>query len=123
MALLAKKERYTFADCLVWSEEERIEIIDGEAIMMPPPSSTHQKISMAISAQLYNFLEGKKCEVYPAPFAVRLFEQDGETPENVDTVVEPDISGICDKDKIDKCGCKGAPDIVVEILSPSTRRH
>jgi len=123
MALPIKKEHYTFADCLTWNEDERIEIINGEAIMMAPPSSIHQKISMAISAQLYNFLEGKKCEVYPAPFAVRLFEQDEENPENVDTMVEPDISVICDKNKIDKRGCKGAPDMVVEILSPSTRRH
>lgn len=123
MALPAEKERYTFADVLTWDENERIEIIDGEAVMMAPPSSIHQKISMAIAAQLYNFLEGKKCEVYPAPFAVRLFEQDGDAPEGVDTMVEPDISVICDKSKIDKRGCKGAPDLIVEILSPSTRRH
>ena len=118
MALPARKERYTFADCLTWSESERIEIIDGEAIMMSPPSSIHQEISVAITSQLYNFLEGKKCKVYPAPFGVRLFERDGETPEDVDTMVEPDISVVCDKNKIDKHGCKGAPDLVVEILSP-----
>lgn len=123
MALPAEKERYTFADVLTWDEKERVEIINGEAVMMAPPSSIHQKISMAISAQLYNFLEGKKCEVYPAPFAVRLFEQEGNAPEDVDTMVEPDISVICDKSKIDKRGCKGAPDLIVEILSPSTRRH
>ncbi len=123
MALPAEQERYTFADVLTWDENDRIELIDGEAYMMAPPSSIHQKISMAIAAQLYNFLEGKKCEVYPAPFAVRLFEQDGDRPYDVDTMVEPDISVICDKSKIDKCGCKGAPDLIVEILSPSTRRH
>lgn len=123
MALPARKERYTFADCLTWSENERIEIIDGEAVMMAPPSSIHQEISVAITSQLYNFLEGKKCKVYPAPFGVRLFERDGETPEDVDTMVEPDISVVCDKNKIDKHGCKGAPDLVVEILSPSSLRH
>lgn len=73
--------------------------------------------------QLANFLEGKQCRVYPAPFGVRLFEQNGERPEDVDTMVEPDISVVCDRGKIDKYGCKGAPDLIIEVLSPSTRRH
>ena len=123
MALPAEKERYTFADVLTWGEDERIEIINGEAVMMAPPSRIHQKISVELSRQLANYLEGKKCEVYHAPFAVRLFEQDGDTPDEVDTMVEPDIAVVCDKNKLDKHGCKGAPDMVVEILSPSTRRH
>ena len=123
MALPAEKERYTFADVLTWGENERIEIIDGEAVMMAPPSRIHQKISVSITSQLYNFLEGKKCEVYPAPFGVRLFEKDGDSPDDVDTMVEPDISVVCDKNKLDKNGCKGAPDLVIEILSPSTVRH
>lgn len=123
MALPAEKERYTFADVLTWEESDRIEIIDGEAVMMAPPSRIHQKISVSITSQLYNFLEGKKCEVYPAPFGVRLFEKDGDTPEDIDTLVEPDISVVCDKNKLDKHGCKGAPDLVIEILSPSTVRH
>ena len=66
---------------------------------------------------------GKSCEVFPAPFAVRLFEQDGDSPEDVGTMVEPDISVICDKSKVDEHGCKGAPDLVVEVLSPSTMRN
>ena len=90
---------------------------------MAPPTSTHQEISGELFRQLANYLEGKKCRVYAAPFAVRLFEQDGDTPEDVDTMVEPDLSVICDRSKIDKRGCKGAPDLVIEILSPSTRRH
>ena len=123
MVLPAKKERYTFADCLTWSENERIEIINGEAFMMAPPSRVHQEISMAIAAQLYNFLEGKRCKVYPAPFGVRLFEVEGDTPDDVDTMVEPDISVVCDMSKLDDHGCKGAPDLVIEIMSPSSRRH
>ena len=123
MALPAKKERYTFADCLTWGENERIEIINGEAFMMAPPSRAHQKISGEIFRQLANYLAGKKCEVYAAPFAVRLFEQDGDSPEDVDTMVEPDVSVVCDPSKLDDRGCKGAPDLVIEILSPSTRRH
>ena len=123
MALPAEKARYTFADALTWGEDERIEIINGEAFMLATPSTDHQLISGALFAQLYNFLEGKKCRVIPAPFAVRLFEKDGDGPDNVDTVVEPDISVVCDRDKLDGRGCKGAPDMVIEILSPSTQRH
>lgn len=123
MALPAEKARHTFADVLTWEENERIEVINGEAVMMAPLSSVHQEISVSITSQLYNFLEGKRCKVYPAPFGVRLFEKDGEAPEDVDTMVEPDISVVCDMNKIDKHGCKGAPDLVVEILSPSTQRH
>ena len=123
MAMPAEKSRYTFADCLTWAENERIEIVNGEAFMMAPPSSRHQEISFEIGRQLGNFLEGKRCKVYPAPFGVRLFEREGETPEDVDTMVEPDLSVVCDRSKIDKHGCKGAPDLVVEILSPSTQRH
>ena len=123
MALPAEKERYTFADCLTWGEDERIEIIDGEAVMMAPPTTAHQLISGEMFRQLANYLEGKKCRAIPAPFAVRLFEKDGDSPEDVDTMVEPDISIVCDSSKLDKYGCKGAPDMVVEILSPSTQRH
>ena len=123
MALPAEKSRYSFADFLAWEEHERAEIIGGGIYLMGTPSSRHQEISFEIGRQLGNYLEGKRCRVYPAPYGVRLFEQDGDDPEAVDTVVEPDISIICDRDKIDKTGCKGAPDMVVEILSPSTQRH
>ena len=123
MALPAEKERYTFADVLAWDEHERAEIIDGEAVMMAPPSSVHQEIAAELTRQFGNYLEGKRCKVYPAPFGVRLFERDGDRPEDVDTMVEPDLSVVCDRSKIDRHGCKGAPDMVVEILSPSTQRH
>lgn len=123
MALPPKKSRYTWADVLTWDEIGHIEIINGEAYMAALPTKAHQDILMALSAQLYNFLEGKKCRVYPAPFGVRLFEKGGDTPEDVDTVVEPDISVVCDHGKLDEHGCKGAPDLVMEILSPSTQRH
>lgn len=123
MPVPAPKGHYTFADCLTWGENERIEIINGDAVMMAPPTRAHQKISGELFRQLANFLEGKKCEVYAAPFAVRLFEKEGDSPESVDTMVDPDISVVCDHGKLDKHGCKGAPDFVVEILSPSTQRH
>ena len=124
MALPAEKERYTFADVLAWDDGERAELIDGEAVMIaPPPAREHQKISGELFVQLHACLKGKRCEVYAAPFAVRLFERDGDRPEDVDTMVEPDITVVCDPSKLDKHGCKGAPDMVAEILSPSTRRH
>ena len=123
MALPAEEVGYTFADLLSWDEKERIEIIDGEAFMMATPPRIHQAISMELSRQLANFLEGKQCRVYPAPFGVRLFEQDKDSPEDVDTLVEPDISVVCDRSKLDQHGCKGAPEMVIEILSPSTLRH
>lgn len=123
MAIPAEKRRYTFADVLTWREDERIEIINGDAVMMAPPSRMHQKISFELGRQLGNYLQGKKCEVYTAPFGVRLFEEDGDDPEDVDTMVEPDLSVICDGSKLDDAGCKGAPDLIIEILSPSTRRH
>ena len=118
-----KKMKYTLADCLGWEEGTRGEIIDGEAVMMAPPSTAHQLISMELARQLANFLEGRKCRVLPAPFAVRLFERAGDKPEDVQTVVEPDLSVVCDSAKLDKYGCRGAPDLVVEVLSPSTQRH
>ena len=123
MPFPAKQERFTFSDVLTWDENERIEIIHGEAFMMAPPSRIHQEISGEIFRQLANYLEGKRCKVYSAPFGVRLFERDGDSPENVDTVVEPDISVVCDQSKLDDHGCKGTPDMLIEILSPSTLRH
>lgn len=123
MALPAEGKSCTFADVLNWSENMRGEVINGEAFMMAPPSRIHQKILAELTRQLGNYLAGKQCEVYPAPFAVRLFEGGGESPDKVDTMVEPDISVVCDKSKLDKYGCKGAPDMVIEILFPSTRRH
>lgn len=123
MPLPAEQEFFTFADVLTWDENERYEIINGEAYMLAAPSRIHQEISGELFRQLANFLEGKKCRVYSAPFDIRLFEQDGDTPEDVDTVVEPDISVVCDRNKLDEHGCKGAPDMVIEILSPSSLRH
>ena len=73
--------------------------------------------------QFYNYSEGKSCEIYCVPLAVRPFERDGYLPENVDAMVEPDITVVCDLSKLDDIGCRGAPDWAVEILSPWTRRH
>ena len=114
---------YTYADILSWDEDVRAEIINGELYMMSPPLRIHQDISVALEGQILDFLRDKSCKMYHAPFGVRLFEQENDTPDKVDTVVEPDIVVVCDQNKLDKYGCKGAPDLIIEILSPSTARR
>jgi Uma2 family endonuclease len=111
---------YTYADVLEWDEDVRAEIIDGEIYMMAPPLTIHQGILMELAGQLRDFLKGKPCKVYPAPFGVRLFPREDKSD---DTFVEPDIVVVCDRSKIDKRGCNGAPDLIIEILSPSNSRN
>ena len=123
MALPAEELGYTYVDYLNWEGEERYALIDGEAYMMSPPLRIHQKVSGELFAQIHSYLDGKECEVYHAPFGVRLFEEAGDRPEDVTTVVEPDLVVVCDPGKLDDRGCRGAPDLVIEILSPSTRRQ
>jgi Uma2 family endonuclease len=123
MALPAEKIPYTLSDYLSWEEGVRIELIYGEAIIRNTPSTAHQRIVGELYRQLANFLDDKPCLVFVSPIAVRLFEEKDDRPQDVDTVVEPDILVVCDNDKLDEIGCKGAPDLVVEVLSPSTRRH
>ena len=120
---LPQEKQWTYADMLTWSEEERVELIYGQPHMMAPPSRRHQEISGALYLQLGSFLKDKKCRVYHAPFGVRLFEREGDSPSQVDTLVEPDLTVVCDPDKLDDAGCKGAPDLIIEIISPSTQRH
>jgi Uma2 family endonuclease len=111
---------YTYADILEMDEKTRVEIIDGELFMMAPPATDHQIISGELFGQLWQFLKGKPCRVFAAPFGVRLFPR---ADLGDDTYLEPDIVVICDPSKISKAGCEGAPDMVVEILSPSNSRH
>jgi Uma2 family endonuclease len=120
MPLVKEQEQYTYADYLSWDGKERYEIIDGEAYMMAPPSRLHQDVSRELMGALWEFLKGKPCKVYAAPFGVRL----NPAPDNSDdTVVEPDIVVVCDPAKLDDRGCNGAPDLIVEILSPSNFRY
>lgn len=119
MAMIQPNKHYTYADYLAWDDEARYELIDGVMYMTSPaPSPIHQSVSGGIFGQLYNFLHGKPCKVYHAPFDVRLNASAGD-----DTVVQPDLLVVCDKTKIDARGCVGAPDLMIEILSPSTARH
>ena len=111
--------RYTYADYASWDDENRYELIDGVAFIMSAPSTVHQRILTEMLRQLANFLYGKQCEVFIAPFDVCL----NARGDDDDTVVQPDILVICDDSKLDKKRCNGAPDLVIEIVSPSSSRH
>ncbi len=112
---------FFYKDYLSWTaENERWELIDGIAYdMSPAPTRKHQGISRNIARILSNYLEDKDCSVYAAPFDVRL-PVGLQTDAEINTVVQPDISVFCDQDKLDDKGAVGAPDLVIEILSPST---
>jgi Uma2 family endonuclease len=105
---------------LKWEEGERIELIHGDVYAMnSTPSRVHQKTLGLLFTEFSNFLSGKRCEVYIAPFDVRL-PKGQERDEDIDTVVQPDLSVICDPSKLDDRGCKGAPDLVAEVISPGS---
>ncbi|MBI4650597.1 Uma2 family endonuclease [Candidatus Desantisbacteria bacterium] len=115
-----EKQKYNYGDYLTWQDDERWELIDGVAYnMTPAPSRFHQKISGELFYLIRKYLKDKPCEVYAAPFDVRLPKKN-EKEEEIDTVVQPDIVVICDKTKLDDKGCIGAPDLVIEIISPYT---
>lgn len=120
---LPQEKRYTYADLLDWPEDERVELIDGVVYRINAPGRKHQRIGGALFAQFFNYLVGKTCEVYYAPYEVRLFAKKGDSLRSVDTMVEPDLIVVCDQDKLDDNCCFGAPDLVIEILSPSSMRN
>ncbi len=115
-------ERYTYADYLSWPEDIRYELVDGVAYAMTGPNRRHQEIVGNLFVQLANALDGHRCRVYIAPFDVRLPKAD-EMDALVDTVVQPDLSVFCDRAKLDDKGARGAPDWVIEVLSPATAGH
>ena len=116
-------EYFTYADYVLWDTsngltQERFELVDGIAYSMGAPTVAHQIISMELSGAFFNYFKDKSCRVFAAPFDVRLFPKNDESD---DTVFQPDISVICDKTKlVDGRACKGAPDLVIEILSNSS---
>jgi len=115
-------EEISYADYLNWPKDERFEIIDGVSYAMNAPLRIHQKVSGEFFRQFANYLKGRTCEVYAAPFDVR-FVTRSKRDEEIFDVVQPDISIICDPDKLDEKGCLGAPDLIVEILSPATMSY
>ena len=110
---------YSYADYLVWKIKERVELLKGKILEMSAPSPIHQEISGNLQGALFVFLKNSRCKLYTAPFYVR-FPQKGES--QVYTVVQPDLCVVCDFEKIDSKGCVGAPDLVVEILSPGNSK-
>ena len=120
---LRKEKHYTYADYLQWPDEARYELIDGEAFLMAPaPLIEHQEVAGDVYHQLRNQLDGKPCRPYIAPVDVRLPRKE-ETDDAIDTVVQPDVLVVCDPSKIDRRGVRGAPDWLLEVLSPSTAAH
>ncbi|HEX7902877.1 MAG TPA: Uma2 family endonuclease [Chitinophagaceae bacterium] len=113
---------YTYADYLQWKFEERLELFRGKIFKLSAPNTKHQAISRNLSGEIFNLLKKGKCKFFTAPFDVRLPVQNKKKDAEINTVVQPDICIICDPSKIDARGCCGAPDLVVEILSPGNSK-
>ena len=125
MGVPIKKEdhKFTYKEYRSWPDDERWELIGGVAYdMTAAPSSKHQWLASVIHGELYIFLKNKLCKAYTAPFDVMLPNYPIENEDGINTIVQPDISVICDPSKIIEKGCLGAPDLIVEILSPSTSK-
>ena len=116
------KKQYTYADYLTWKFNERVELIKGWIHKMSPaPNVIHQRVLRILSVKIVNTLKNSPCEVFFAPFDVRLFKKSIED-EKVLTVVQPDLCIVCDSKKLDEKGCLGAPEFVIEIVSPGNSK-
>ena len=115
---------YSYADYLLWRFKERVELFKGKIwAMSPAPSRFHQEISGFLFTQFAHIIQSTECKLYAAPFDVRLLNKKKSTEDKeVYTVVQPDLCAICDRSKLDDLGCIGAPDLVVEILSPGNSK-
>lgn len=122
ISVLDFSKMYTYADYLTWQVCERLELIKGHIFKMSPaPMRYHQELSGALYREFSSYLKKKPCKVFSAPFDVRLPKtKDEQCDDQIYTVVQPDIVVVCDKTKLDRKGCLGAPDLIVEVLSPST---
>jgi Uma2 family endonuclease len=112
---------YTYSDYLLWQFSERVELIKGYILRMSPaPNTNHQRISQNLNGKFYEIFKKNPCSVFAAPFDVRLPIKSAKKDT---TVVQPDLCIICDENKLDEKGCNGAPDLVVEIISPGNSKH
>jgi Uma2 family endonuclease len=124
MELRNETERFTAIERDSWEDGEKWELISGRAYLMAPPLSAHQMVSAELFGQIRELLKGTPCAPFYAPFGVYLNSKRNEQSDQKDnTVVEPDIFVVCDHSKISKRGFEGVPDLIIEILSPSTRRY
>ncbi len=116
-------KRYTYADYLTWFDDQRRELYNGFIkLMSPAPRRVHQSVSGQLYRSLSNFLENKTCEIYSAPFDVRLPKK-SKDDKQIYTVVQPDLCIICDPEKLDDKGCLGSPDLIIEIISKSSAKN
>ena len=117
---LDRQGTYSYADYLTWRFEQALEVIKGRIFPMAAPSRTHQRLSWKLTVAFDNHFKNHRCEAYAAPFDVRLHDRikSAKADKDIYTVVQPDLCVICDLDKLDERGCLGAPDLIVEILSP-----
>lgn len=114
------KKKYTYADYLTWQFDEYVELFKGWIFPMSGPSRAHQKISRQLILAMGNFFNKNHCELYHAPFDVRLVKnKNGVTEKDIYTVVQPDLCVICDLEKLDDKGCFGSPEFIIEIISES----
>lgn len=114
---------YTYADYMKWDFDETIEIIKGKVFRMSPASNLrHQRVSMKLTIELGNYFKKHPCNLFAAPFDVRLTPLKKDKNNKIYTVVQPDLCVICDDDKLDEHGCIGSPDLIIEILSPGNTR-
>ncbi len=122
---LDESQRYTYSDYLTWFDNRRRELIDGFIHLMSAPNEIHARLSSAIIWSLNTFVRKRKgkCRVYHAPFDVRLPLRGLTDDDKIYNVVQPDLCVICDLSKLDGRGCIGAPDLIVEVLSPSTLKY
>lgn len=121
---LNNKKRYTYGDYLLWQFQERVELLKGYLFPMAAPNVRHQKISLRLTLEIGKFLESSHCQLFSAPFDVRLpLPSNRIKGDKIDTVIQPDLCVICDADKLDKQGCIGAPDLIIEILSPGNSKR
>ena len=126
LSQLDLNQSYSYADYLTWQFNETVELIKGKIMLMSPaPNVTHQRVSMNFSGSLFNFFKRKKCQVFAAPFDVRLYDRKKSilANEDIHTVVQPDLCVICNPDILDAQGCNGAPDWIIEILSKGNSKR
>lgn len=117
---------YSYADYLTWQFSETVELIKGKIMTMSPaPNVRHQRASLILSGLLFNYFRRQKCQVFAAPFDVRLYDRKKSILANkeIHTVVQPDLCVICDPEKLDAQGCNGAPDWIIEILSKGNSKR
>jgi len=121
LALLDRNGFYSYADYLHWTFNEIVELIKGKIFPMSAPHWQHQQVASNFHGLLWHYLKGKPCKIFPAPFDVRFLDK-GKSSEDkqIFTVVQPDLSIICNTEIINKTGCIGSPDAIIEIVSPST---